>query len=633
MYSLYDYDSEEEENTELTYEIVGALMRRFPRYTHVAKTWGDPEKDSSIPNLEELAAKYNYQAIMSWILGHPEAATASYSEKFSSTWNQAEVVGVSMTDQAMMQMVVTREGKTEAIDMKNGALSVMTPMETLNHQLATLMVASFPPEKYKDEKGVPRCRPSVCDVNGLFGPSRQYLPYLKPTGDEETAHGGPLMRAYGAPGGAEGIVARVETAMNKPAKGTVQAEHFGVVRNLATTLATTRKNGAKYPKWYDPYTPYLKGGDPPRMKLLREISYKPFTSVDQHYVAYTYMATTCGVTKRASYVFDGHYFADMPAGMAPKIHRLNNLMNVVHNVKVSGIGLVNLPKPIESLRPLLPLNLPCFTNSANAKLTEKVSTGFDPRYRPGLFKLPTKQGNRILMFRELLTDRPMLKKGKVVYSPSNPRQVIKEHMASFPPSFGIAAFVTVAHPTLWEEPLNYIFPFDLLTGEVFVVRGINVDAKVEGHITYPEYLNVTSHFIHSRMMYPYSRVSWPQLSGQAHARILLKKGEISATDTAYSILKAQMDDSDYQWEPSALYHDLKDTEVTPSAAQQKLIAVPPQPKPAAVAPIVHYEEAEGPINDENGEAAMDGQDDGDPGEEDDEQVQALKLLQLMDQDD
>lgn len=590
MYASYFDEEEENDSGELTYEIVGALMRRFKQYSHVSKSWGDPLKDSEIPNLDELAARYNYQSIMAWILEHPDVATESYSEKFSVRWNTSDAVGVSVSETGMTQMLIEKDSKFTPLDMKSGTLSVLTPLENLNHQLASLIVASFPPEKVTGEDGVIKCKPCPCDQQGLYGPSRQYLPYIKFTGKPSTAGGGPIMQAYTTQGGTESIVARVETALNKPIEGTPLKEHKAVVASLARSLEKLKKNKAKFPKWYDPFT---TEGEAPRIKLLREINYKPYTTLDAHYIAYTYMATTCGITKRAAYVFDGHYFGDMPAGMAPKIHRLNNLMNCVHYLKSPGVSMSVIPKPIQSLKPLLPLNLPCFTMGANVKLTEDASVGFDQRFRPGVFKHPGVKTANLMVFREMVTDRPMLKEGKIVYSPSNPAHAISESIKAFPYNLNAVVFITVAHPTLWEDPKNFIYPFDLLTGDVMVVRGSTISSSVAGHVPYKVYLNKVSYFMQSRVMYPYSRVSWPQLSEEPFSRIMLKRGSVSASDTAYSFLKAQMDDSEYTWEASELYAEAKDTEVAPPPAQKKLIKVPPKAPVVPVPPPQYEKEEEG----------------------------------------
>lgn len=581
--------------------------------SHVSKTWGDPARDAEIPGLDGLAARYGYQQLMAWIMDHPEVAAVSYSEKFNGRWNEAAVVGVSVAETGVLQMLFRSETKVENVGMPQGSLEVTNQLETLNHQLASVVVASFPPEKYKDEVGIPRQRPSVCDNNGLVGPNRQFIPYLDPTSNKATHHGGPIYQAYNTSGGTETVVSRIETVLNKPAEGTPLQEHLGLVRILEKKHRDL-KAVAKFPTWYEPFTQMsLFPGKPPvaQLRLLQEIHYKPYKTLDSHYLAYAYMSTTNGVSRRAAYVHDGHYFADMPPGMAGKVHRLNNLMNLVSYLASPGISLSSVPRAIQGLKTLLPLNLPCFTLGAGAKLSKESVAGYDQRFKPGIFLHPPARTPRVIVFRDFVNDRPMFKAGKIVYSPANPQAVIADSVKQFPAHASTVVFVVIAHASLWDDELNFIMPFDMLTGEVLVARGMEICNALAGHMKYGEYLAKASYFMQSRTVYPYSRISWPQLNGEPFSKILLKHGDVSASDTAYSLMKAQLSDEAYKWAPSDLYVGLKDTPILPPKASAALIKKP-LVEPVVVSPSdIDYEEggedewggvsAAGPIGVEEGE--------------------------------
>jgi len=550
----------------LTPELVGVLLRQMPKISHPAKNWGDPEKDHVYKDrLPELLARYDLSAIMTWILSNPNAGAYSYGAKIATRWNAAHAVAVDVTNSGVPVVHYGGAAKNESVEVVHGAIKVCTNMEILNHQLASLMVAINP--QGPDKSTLPYdFRPIPCDPQGNMGPSCIAIPFLPERKDSagkvkpESQHGGPLYKAYTHnTGGTESLVARLETVLNKPPEidVSVGAQHKSICDLLALKCA---EEGVKAPKWFAPFeTRVINNVSMKVLQYQTTFSEKVFTDLDQYYLAHTYMSNTCGTSKRASYVYDGHFFCDLPAGMAHKIHILDNLMNFVHLVGGRGVDVTTMPAELKCVASLLPLNLPCFApyyesehvlpggkkkKRGKAAITpvqapQPVSTFHDPRFRPGLYH-STQQMTGLVMFRTMEYDRPSRKDKVTVYTPQRPGDVIQNQFANWPPRAGCpTAYITIAHSQLWASPENFIYPLDFLSGLVMVARGDRVSANSPAHWPYKMYLNMVSKFIHTRAVYPYSRLSWPQISGIKTSRVALKKGDISASDVSLAEIKAQ----------------------------------------------------------------------------------------------
>ena len=169
---------------ELTPQIVGALMRRYTHITHVSQTWGDRALDSTIPNLDQLANAYPYQALMRWIAENHHGIEKSYSSRWGARYNESEKVAFAAADNGVLLMLQQIGGKVNELEVARGMLAVDTINEQLNHQLACAIVSMSPPveETLSTGKVV---RPGIGDVTGKIGCPINVVPYLPP--DNSTA--------------------------------------------------------------------------------------------------------------------------------------------------------------------------------------------------------------------------------------------------------------------------------------------------------------------------------------------------------------------------------------------------------------------------------------------------------------
>lgn len=579
---------------ELNAQVVGALLRAMPKISHPAKHWGDPALDALIPNFKALQAKYDYTAIIAWVFANHASVTTTYSDKFSAHWNLSDQIAVDLSDKAVPRMHAYQKSEYKVTPMSRGILGVSSSMEQLNHQLACLVVASCPPQSVElkgyEEKVV---KPVPCDQTGTFGPSANVITYMEEQTDErgnvdpDTKEGGPIYRAYADKrGGTEGIVSRIEASFNKPKKFSPLVQHTSFCNLMNHEIKIAKDEGKKFPLWYNPFEEVATAkGVATKLTYQKTVPFKPFKTVDGHYITYQVMSNTCGVVGRAAYVHDGHFFADLPPGMAEKVHRLNNLMNFCYYANIKLVNITNLPPPIDKLKQLLPLNLPCMSHVAKKELPRAIVLKEEPfhdaRFIPGIFKpYKEKKGEpalRVLNFRSIEWKRPSVTKTGVTYTPANPALEITEMVKDFPTKLGgCLAVVTVAHPTLWGSKDNYIRPYDLLQGLVIVARASWLTPKTEGHVEYQAYLALTSRFMQSRILYPYTRVPWPQLSGEAHSRVVLKKGNVAASDTVMSLVISQlMGEATYEWvTDNKIYEEAFTADVAPNFTE---IVVKPLP--------------------------------------------------------
>jgi len=200
--------------TELTPQIVGALMRRYTHITHVSQTWGDKSQDAHIPNLAQLANAYPYAALMKWIAENHHGIEKSYASRFSVKWNEAEKVAMEVTDKGVELMLQQINGQTKELEIARGMLATESATEQLNHQLACALVSMSPPVEETISTGKV-VRPGIGDVTGKIGCPVNVIPYMpldnsSPLAAKVSKDGGPLIRAYAAKnGGVEGLVSRL----------------------------------------------------------------------------------------------------------------------------------------------------------------------------------------------------------------------------------------------------------------------------------------------------------------------------------------------------------------------------------------------------------------------------------------
>jgi len=571
----YDQKKAQPEEPELTKQIVGALMRRFRGIGHPSQQWGNPALDSQILNLDQLAAKYDYSTLMQWILKNHATMNKTHTSRWSVQWNASEVVAASVVETVPVMSVVEKR-QVKDIPMNRGILEAGSILEQLNHQLASTIVAMSPPADEKLKEGT-KTRPVPCDPKGMVGPSVNALPYLPEVyvqGNlvEESARGGMLYRAYEEKaGGVEGIVSRIESGLNAPPDNVSPLEYHTQICNcLQVNIEQARKQVAPMPRFFNPFKtvqltdPQGVKKDISRLNYQLTIPEGTFASLDEYYRMQNYIANTCGIESRAGYVYDGHYFADMPPGLARKVHVLGNIMDAVYYCGTPFINYDYLAGPLAKLKTLLPLNLKCMSSSATKVGTEKSANEFhDERFSPGLFVW---QGAYQATFRPLEQKAPVQKNKVTVYTPANVAETIRINIKIAPSRrYNLLIYPVYAQPSIWEDKDNFVYPLNFATGMVLVIRGSSlngISSKTPGHVTMQAYLRLTHRFLTTRIMYPYTRMSWPQVSGMKHARVVLKYGDIGANDYAHAAVISELLGSGFAWgTDDALYDSVQKTDI------------------------------------------------------------------------
>lgn len=571
--------------TELTPQLVGALMRRYTHITHVSQTWGDKSQDSAIPNLEQLANAYPYAALMKWIAENHHGIEKSYASRWSTKWNESEKVAFTAEDSGVMLMLQQINGKTKELEVARGMLAVDTVNEQLNHQLACAIVSMSPPVEETLSTGKVM-RPGIGDVTGKIGCPVNVVPYLPPDNSTPLAarvsrDGGPLIRAYAAKnGGVEGLVSRLEAALNAPEDCTVMEMHSGVCLCVHQTIEKQRAT-LTFPETFAPISfAATKSGPIARLQFQTQLPAKVFPSLDVMYYSQSYMAKTIGISHRAGHVHDGHYFCDMPPGMARKVHMLGNLMDALVGIGRPYVRLDTVGGYLAKLKVLLPLNVNCASPTGGTKWAKNlVPSGFaDKRFVAGHF-IPTK-GMTYVLFRYLPDDKaPTLSGSKVVYSPASMRDQINDNLKLVPSDQSIVGFVCHAQPSLWADAANCVVPLNYVDGMVIVFRGHTIGKTSPAHHPLDLYLKRASQFFQSRVWFPYTRLPWPQVSGRSHARVVMKLGTVSAADVAFSeILTALMAGTASYEDTSDLYEVAWAKDIAPAF---KAVVVPPAPVPEA----------------------------------------------------
>jgi len=315
-----------------------------------------------------------------------------------------------------------------------------------------------------------------------------------------------------------------------------------------------------------------------RLQFQSQIPAKVFPSLDALYYAQSYMAKTIGVNNRAGHVHDGHYFCDMPPGMAKKVHVLGNIMDALVGIGRPFVRLDTVGGYLSKLKILLPLNVNCVSPTGSTKWSKELKpSGFsDPRFVAGHF-LPAK-GMSYVMLRYLPDDKaPTISGSKVVYSPANMKDFINDNLKLVPSEQSIVGFVCHAQPSLWTDARNCIAPLNYVDGMVVVFRGGQVSNKSAAHVPLDTYLLRASKFFHSRAWFPYTRVPWPQTSGLRHARVVLKYGTVSAVDVAFSEIMTALMSGKAQYEDNSdVYKTAWSKDIAPAF---KSVIVTPQPVP------------------------------------------------------
>lgn len=573
----------------LTPQIVGALLRRRRDITHAAQGWGDASLDSQIPNLALLETQYPLTHLMQWIVDNHVGYDMSYIARWNEHWNKTEAVAVDMSGSQVPLMLAMIKGEMDVKPMNRGILDVGKPTEQINHQLASALVAMNPPQNNKMVDG-DKCRPSICDSQGVLGPSVILFPLIPEERDDtgkvnpKTAEGGPLAQAYTSrSGGTEGIVSRIEGFLNTPEPGqSVMGQHTDVCNVLYQAINIARHEDKALPAWFNPFSMReYNGQDRARMVYVTTFPDKSFRSVDTMYNGLTLMSRTCGVKSRAGYVHDGHFFSDMPPGIARKIHVIGNVMDAVYFAGTPFVRVDTVGGYLAKVKALLPLNMSCISPNATVAWSPHLKHAglTDGRFIAGTF-VPFKNC-KTLMFRYLDQGAPTLKDKKIVYSPANAAVAIQENIKLVPCQAGTTiAYILYAQPSLWTDKNNFIRPLNYCDGMVMVLRCVGLGSNSVGHVTEAEYRTQASKFFYSRVMYPYTRLPWPQVSGVPHSRVVIRKGQISVTDDAYTKVVTELFEGSYEWAgDDAMYTASWKGDVV---ADLKVAIQPPVPLPKVV---------------------------------------------------
>jgi len=535
--------------SELDYQIVGALLRTYPKVSTAAKRWGDPQKDSLIPRLDELRVKYPLAKLLIWAAENVRGYEATYSNRWDEKVVKSDYVGLAVEDDKLA--ILTKEKEETHVDAMPRAMLKGEPIQNAAHQLANLMVALNPPAK-QAHGDIKVNIPTPCDPKGVLGCPIDVTPYVREKMvngqiDSVTKNGGPFYQAYAhSPAGVAGIAAKIETIVLSPPDGTDPRDQYhDLCAHVKTVMDLHDKKSTEKEKIHDWMRVCTVNQDTGKVGL-DIVGYeckKVFGSLETCYKGRDLMATTAGLGSRAGYIYDGHFFCDMPPGLARKVHIVGNVMSVLKSlpVTVPFVRIDTVSGMIKDIKTLLALNVHCIDQGSTTdyRNIQHMKVTGDKGFMPGVY-VPYK-GMEYFSFRHLSGIKPpSVSKTGVVYSPVDVAEAIKTNLKLLPPATGeTVAYVVYAQSTLWLENW-YVAPYNFNEFQVMVVIGRDVGPKTSRYVSEKEFLRLATLFFYSRITFPYSRMSWPLVSGLAHPQVTLKRGVVNAGDDTTAKFLSEM---------------------------------------------------------------------------------------------